>query len=56
MLLFLFDDNKIKMARKPGKKLKENPVGCIGEGKDEKEIYEKGIYESFKTETVLELR
>ena len=28
----LFDD-KIKMARKAGKKQKENPVGCTGEGK-----------------------
>ena len=27
------DDNKVKMARKPGKKRKENPVGCAGEGK-----------------------
>ena len=26
------DDNKIKMARKPGKKQKENPIGCTGEG------------------------
>ena len=31
--LLLFDDNKIKMARKPGKKQKENPVGCTGESK-----------------------
>ena len=31
--LLLHDDNKIKMARKPGKKQKENRVGCIGEGK-----------------------
>ena len=31
--LMLFDDNKIKMARKPGKKQKENPVGFTGEGK-----------------------
>ena len=29
----LFDDNKVKMIRKPGKKQKENPVGCTGEGK-----------------------
>ena len=29
--LFLFDDNKIKMARKPGKQLKENPAGCTEE-------------------------
>ena len=29
----LFGDNKIKMARKPGKKQKENPVECTGEGK-----------------------
>ena len=33
LFLLLFDDNKGKMARKPGKKQKENPVGCIGEGK-----------------------
>ena len=26
--LLLSDDNKVKMARKPGKKQKENPVGC----------------------------
>ena len=32
-LLLLFDDNKIKMASKPWKKQKENPVGCTGEGK-----------------------
>ena len=31
--IMLFDGNKIKMARKPGKKPKENPVGCTGEGK-----------------------
>ena len=29
----LFDGNKVKMARKPGKKQKKNQVGCIGEGK-----------------------
>ena len=33
LLLLLFDDNKIKMARKPGKKQKENPVGFTGKGK-----------------------
>ena len=26
-----FDDNKIKMARKPGKKQKEYPIGCNGD-------------------------
>ena len=31
--ILLFDDNKIKMARKPEKKQKENPVGCTEEGK-----------------------
>ena len=31
--VLLFDDNKIKMARKPGKKLKENTVRCTGEDK-----------------------
>ena len=34
----LFADNKIKMARRLGKKPKENPVGCTGKVKDEKEI------------------
>ena len=45
-LLLLFDDNKIKMARKPGKKRNEKPVGCCclppGKVKDEKEMLEKG--------------
>ena len=36
----MFDDNKTNMARKPGKKQRENPVGCSGESKDEKEIRE----------------
>ena len=31
--VLIFDDNKIKMARKPGKKRKENYVGCAGEVK-----------------------
>ena len=31
--MLLFDDNKVKMVRKPGKKQKENPVGCAGESK-----------------------
>ena len=41
MLLF-FDDYKIKMARKPGKKQKENLVGCTGEGKSLKGIIGEG--------------
>ena len=36
--MWLFDDNKIKIAKSPGKKQKENPVGCTGEVKYEKEI------------------
>ena len=32
MIMLLFDDNKVKMARKPGKKQQENPVECTGEG------------------------
>ena len=32
-VLVLFDDNKVKMARKPGKKQKENPVRYTGESK-----------------------
>ena len=39
-LLYLFDDNKIKMLRKPGNKHKENPAGCTGKVKYEKEIEE----------------
>ena len=39
MLLSLFDDNKINMARKPGKNQKENLVGNIG--KYEKKIQKK---------------
>ena len=38
IIMLLFDDKKIKMARKPGKKQKENLVGCTGEVKDEKDI------------------
>ena len=38
--MLLFDDNKIKMARKPGKKKKENPVGCTRKVKDEREVRE----------------
>ena len=36
----LFDDSKVTMARKPGKKQKYNPVGGKNRGKvkDEKEI------------------
>ena len=30
ILLLLFNDNKINVTGKPGKKQKENPVGCIG--------------------------
>ena len=42
--MLLFDDNKIKMTRKPGKEQKEYPVWCIpGKVQDEKEIYVKGI-------------
>ena len=36
LLLFdrlLFDENMIKMARKPGKKQNENPLECTGKGK-----------------------
>ena len=31
--LWLFEDNKIKMTKKPCKIQRENPVGCTGEGK-----------------------
>ena len=33
LLLLLFDDNKLEMVRKSGKKEKQNPVWFIGEGK-----------------------
>ena len=37
-MLSLFDDNKVKVARKLGKNPKENPVGALGKVKDKKEI------------------
>ena len=37
----MFGDNKIKMARKPGKGQKENPVGCTGDGERLKENIRK---------------
>ena len=33
VVVLLFDDNKIKVARRPGKKQNENTVGFTGEGK-----------------------
>ena len=36
------DDNTIKMARKPWKKQKENPVGCTGEGERQKANIREG--------------
>ena len=36
VILLLLDDVKMKMARKPGKKQMENPVGCTREGKRRK--------------------
>ena len=33
LLLLLLDDNKMKMARKPGKKQKENPIRYTEDGK-----------------------
>ena len=52
--LLLFDDNKINMARKPGKKQKENPVMFTGEGKRVKGNIRERSKEG-KTGTVLEL-
>ena len=46
LLLLLFNDNKMKMARKPGKKQKENLVGCTDEKKKilkMKRIYKRSI-------------
>ena len=48
LLLLLFDDNKIKVARKPGKKQKQNPVGCTREGKRPKRNIREG-YKAGKT-------
>ena len=53
VLLLLFND-KIKMARKPGKKQKEDPVGCTGEGKRWEGNIREGL-RKVKTETVMEL-
>ena len=50
ILLLLFDNNKIKMARKPRKKPKENQVWCNKEGKWWKEHIREG-----KTGAVVEL-
>ena len=33
IVVLLFGVNKVKMARKPVKKQKENAIGCTGEGK-----------------------
>ena len=33
LIMLLFDDNNMKIARKPGRKQKANPVGCPEEGK-----------------------
>ena len=49
--LLLFNDSKIKMARKPEKKQKENLVRCTGEGRRWKGNIREG-----KTETILEVR
>ena len=49
----MFDDNKINMARKPGKKQRENPVGCTREGKILKGNIRLELREC-KTGTVLE--
>ena len=50
--LLLFGDNKIKMARKPGKKPKKNPV--TGKGERLKGNIREGSRED-KTGTILEL-
>ena len=53
--LLLFDGNKKKMTRKPGKKQKENPLRCTGEGKSLKGNIREGSRKG-KTGTVLEVR
>ena len=50
----LLDNNKIKMAKKPGKKQKENPVSCSDEGKRWKGNIREGSSEG-RTGTVSEL-
>ena len=52
--MWLFDDNKIEMAREPGKRRIENLVGCTGDGKRWKGNINDGPREG-KTGTVLEL-
>ena len=37
----LFDEKKVKMKRKPGKKQKDNPVGCTGKVEDVKKRREE---------------
>lgn len=53
-MLLLFDENKMKLARKSGKKQNGNPVGCTGESKRLKGNIREGSKEG-KTGTVLEL-
>ena len=50
----LLDENKIRIARKPGKKHKEIPLGCTEEGKRWKENIREGSREG-RTRTSLEL-
>ena len=52
--MFLFDGNRIRTARKPGKIQKGNPVGRTGECKRGKGNIREGSREG-KTGTVLEL-
>ena len=44
----------MRIVRKPGKKQKENPVGCTGEGKIRKYYIRGGLREG-KMGTILEL-
>ena len=51
-MLLLFDDDKIKIARKPGKKQRENPVGCTGEGRRlSGNIRKRRVNESYNHQT-----
>ena len=54
--MLLFDDNRVKMARKPGKKQKENPVGCTGERKRWKGNIKEGSSREGNTGTAIELK
>ena len=46
--MLFFDDNKINMARKTGKKKEENLVECTGGGKTRKGNIRKGAFSKLR--------